>query len=517
MNEQQLARIVNLTSQLLEEKDVHTKHNIVGDKNIYAKGGLYVGDFNPAYDFFINGRGCISGDLIVKGNLFYENNGTGLEQSYCDVSCKNNRPSGFRIRDDINAKGIMWDAKEEEFVLADEKYFENKTVSNLNNIRIKNANMMNNYCKNILLDSSIISTHSSNNINIEGNLLIKGNIKLDGNISSPNESINLKCNLTTKSIKIEGHLFVESDIETCKDIKCLNIDSQMIKTNEIEANNLILSSELVVKQNVEIGGYFIAKKGAEINAGLEVKGNIYCGKSLIFTDEKAGIAFSKLTQLENASVSFINGKKINVQGDIVNTVESQELSNKFLGTNLDARYNKITNIDNPRDDYDAVNKKYVDQFIIGGHILQPARLATTEKLEATFLASNYQLISKKMESLVIDGIETKIGDRVLIKNQNLLIENGIYIVISKGHKNQQWILQLADDCIEILKNRSRIVPLVLVKYGEKNGKLLFGINFLNQTIWEFLGQDEFMNVNLLEKIEELDKKCERLEKIIQNK
>ena len=72
-------------------------------------------------------------------------------------------------------------------------------------------------------------------------------------------------------------------------------------------------------------------------------------------------------------------------------------------------------------------------------------------------------------------------------------------------------------CVEILKNRSRIVPLVLVKYGEKNGKMLFGINFVNQTIWEFLGQDEFINVNLLEKMEELNKKCERLEKMIQNK
>ncbi len=517
MNEHQLAKIVNLTSQLLEEKDVHTKHNIVGDKNIYAKGGLYVGDFNPAYDFFINGRGCISGDLIVKGNLFYENNGNGLESSFCDVSCKANRPAGFRVRDDINAKGLMWDSKEEEFVFADEKYFDSRTNSNLNNIKIKNANMMNNYCKNLLIDSSIISTHSSNNINIEGNILLKGNIKLDGNITSPNESINLKCNLTTKSIDVEGHLFVESNIETYKDIKCLNFDSQKIKTNDIEANNLILTGELEVKQNVDIGGYFLAKKGAEITAGLEVKGNIYCGKSLIFTDEKAGIAFTKLTQLENASVSFINGKKISSQGDIVITTETQELSNKYLGSNLDARYNKITNVENPRDDYDAVNKKYVDQFIIGGHLLQPARLATTEKLDATFMASNYQLISKKMESLIIDGIETKIGDRVLIKNQNLLIENGIYIVISKGHKNQQWILQLADDCVEILKNRSRIVPLVLVKYGEKNGKMLFGINFVNQTIWEFLGQDEFVNIDIFEKMEELNRKCERLEKLIQNK
>jgi len=130
------------------------------------------------------------------------------------------------------------------------------------------------------------------------------------------------------------------------------------------------------------------------------------------------------------------------------------------------------------------------------------------------MASSYQLISKKMEALILDGIETKIGDRILVKNQDIKTENGIYIVISKGHKNQQWILQLADDYGDILKNRPRITPLILVKYGEENGKCLYAINLLNQNIWEFMGQNEFINSNLIEKMDEMQKRMEKLEKLV---
>lgn len=97
-----------------------------------------------------------------------------------------------------------------------------------------------------------------------------------------------------------------------------------------------------------------------------------------------------------------------------------------------------------------------------------------------------------MEQLIVDSIEVNIGDRILVKNQENTVENGIYVVISKGHRNQQWILQLADDCIDIVKNRPRITPIVLVRYGEVNGRRMFGMNYLNQLIWEFMGQEDFV-------------------------
>ena len=91
------------------------------------------------------------------------------------------------------------------------------------------------------------------------------------------------------------------------------------------------------------------------------------------------------------------------------------------------------------------------------------------------------------------------------------VENGIYIVVAKGNKNQQWILQLADDCVEIVRNRPRIVPIVFVRFGEIGGRRLYGINMVTQRIWDFMGVEDFVNINLLDKIEELGRKLEKLE------
>ena len=63
---------------------------------------------------------------------------------------------------------------------------------------------------------------------------------------------------------------------------------------------------------------------------------------------------------------------------------------------------------------------------------------------------------------------------------------------------------------DILKNRHRIVPIILARSGEKNGSKLFGLNCLTQKIWEFMGQNEFVNYSLMEKLNELEKKIQNI-------
>jgi len=146
-NEHAIANIVKIVSHLIQQDDIHSRGNIIGDKTIYAKEGLYVGDYNPNYDFFIKGRGCITGDVIIKGNLFYENAaGEASNKNYMDVAVKPNQSTGFRVRDDISAKGLIWDSQEEEFVIADEQFIEHlkpRQPNFLCNLRFKNANFNN--------------------------------------------------------------------------------------------------------------------------------------------------------------------------------------------------------------------------------------------------------------------------------------------------------------------------------------------------------------------------------------
>jgi hypothetical protein len=487
-NEHQIANIVKIVSHLIQQDDIHSRGNIIGDKTIYAKEGLFVGDYNPNYDFFIKGKGCITGDVFIKGNLFYENKvGELSSKNYIDVFVKKNETSGFRIRDDISVKGLIWDFKEEEFVFADENFFENlnpRQPNYLSNIRFKNANFINGYCKNLIIENSIIGL--GKNIKLDSDIFLSGNLKIKGNIYSMMDTLNIESHITTKSIKVEESIFVENSIEVN------TLRAFILDCGDIKARNIQLEGNIRIKGNCDIDEYFISNSGAEFKTSLEVKGSIYIGKNLIFTGEESGIAFSSLCNIENASVSYINGKKILNEGDILVTQGIQEISNKSLGSNLDAKFFKICNLDSPSNENDAVNKKYVDQYIIGSHILEPTRLATIENINCLFSVNQYQMMSKEMGRLTIDGVDAEIGDRILIKNQQIKSENGIYVVVAVGNRNQQWILQIAEDWEDIIKNRPKLTPMVMVRYGTENGKKLFGMNIVYSTIWEIMGCEEFL-------------------------
>ena len=101
---------------------------------------------------------------------------------------------------------------------------------------------------------------------------------------------------------------------------------------------------------------------------------------------------------------------------------------------------------------------------------------------------------------MIDGVAPDIGDRVLLYN-------GIYNVISKGNRNQSWILQKTNDVI----NRD---VLILVKYGEKNARKIFCLSNNNE-VWEFLTSDEYVKKavdmdNIIKRLEKLEKQVQLL-------
>jgi hypothetical protein len=78
--------------------------------------------------------------------------------------------------------------------------------------------------------------------------------------------------------------------------------------------------------------------------------------------------------------------------------------------------NRITNLGAPQDDTDAANKVYVDSAISGISWKQPVKAAT----DANITLSGLQ---------TIDGVVLAAGDRVLVKDQTNLVENGIYDVV----------------------------------------------------------------------------------------
>jgi hypothetical protein len=85
-----------------------------------------------------------------------------------------------------------------------------------------------------------------------------------------------------------------------------------------------------------------------------------------------------------------------------------------------------------------------------------------------------------------------------------LLYNGLYNVISKGNRNQSWILQKTTDVI----NRD---VLVLVRYGEKNARKIFCLSN-NIEVWEFLTSDEYVKKAV--DMDNVIKRLERLEKLV---
>jgi hypothetical protein len=155
---------------------------------------------------------------------------------------------------------------------------------------------------------------------------------------------------------------------------------------------------------------------ADLGYGLQFDGSgqIEVDGSVIATDQN----LSDAIDAHNVS-SGVHG----VTGDVVGTTDSQTLSNKTLGSNLDAGTYRITNLGTPSSSTDAATKAYVDSVSEGLHIHEAAVAATT---------GNINITTGLEAGDVIDGVTLAAGNRVLVKNQTAAAENGIYVVQVSG-------------------------------------------------------------------------------------
>jgi hypothetical protein len=112
-----------------------------------------------------------------------------------------------------------------------------------------------------------------------------------------------------------------------------------------------------------------------------------------------------------------------VTGNVVGTTDTQTLSNKTLGSNLDAGTYTITNLGTPQNSTDAATKAYVDAVSEGLHVHEAARVATQ---------GNISIANGLENGDTAGGVTLATGDRVLVKDQTIAAENGIYVVQASG-------------------------------------------------------------------------------------
>jgi hypothetical protein len=105
----------------------------------------------------------------------------------------------------------------------------------------------------------------------------------------------------------------------------------------------------------------------------------------------------------------------------------------------------------PVNSTDIVNKTYVDTLVASGiHFHQPVMVESPTNLNATYnngtagVGATLTNAGTQVE-LIIDGIFTSPGDRVLVYTQTNPIENGIYVVTVVGTVSTNWVLTRASD------------------------------------------------------------------------
>jgi hypothetical protein len=97
----------------------------------------------------------------------------------------------------------------------------------------------------------------------------------------------------------------------------------------------------------------------------------------------------------------------------------------------------------------VTNKAYVDSVAAGSRSKTPATVATTGSLSATYnngtSGVGANLVSISTGPLLIDGYTTLVNDRILVKDQTLANQNGLYSVTANGAGPANWILTRSTD------------------------------------------------------------------------
>lgn len=147
----------------------------------------------------------------------------------------------------------------------------------------------------------------------------------------------------------------------------------------------------------------------------------------------------KITADEISIGGDIGARTIKTTTGILTVDGSGGISLQGAGNDLNVNNSKITNLLNPTSGQDAATKSYVDAAAQGLRVIPSALAATTENLDATFLAG--VLTANNNEAFTVDGVVAwSIGDRVLVKDQTNPEQNGSYEVTTVGNGSTPWVL-----------------------------------------------------------------------------
>jgi hypothetical protein len=219
-------------------------------------------------------------------------------------------------------------------------------------------------------------------------------------------------------------------------------------------------------------------KSISRNAEINIGGSVHFEKEVSFSDN---------INFNNIQIKTINNIEFPEDSKILTEKGDNIIFNKRFGDDLNMNNNRINEVQDPLDEKDAVNKRYVDKYLTGLKINRSVKCSSIKNIECEYNSDEETIIIKNAEDFAqyFDGIEIELQDNVLINCQENRNENGVYIFLGEDkfiRRNDFSKKQGIDNL------RSYYI---YVEYGEKNGKKSFVFNDIENFNWD--GADIIFN------------------------
>jgi len=232
--------------------------------------------------------------------------------------------------------------------------------------------------------------------------------------------------------------------------------------------------------------YKSSNRKAEINFG----GAVNFEKEVNFDDDiQTNNLYAKEITAVNLNTQKINNVEIPSEGMLVTDNSEQILLNKKFGNDVNLTNNRIIDVRDPIDEKDAVNKRYVDQYLSGLKINKSVKALSVKNINGSYNKDSEELtveLDDQELTNIFDNVRMCQGDAVLINNQYNKVENGIYIFNGNNVFRRRNDFS-KEQSIDKLKSY-----YVYVESGEIHSKKSFVFNYIENFVWN--RSDIFFNI-----------------------
>ncbi len=276
------------------------------------------------------------------------------------------------------------------------------------------ATYINSYTDTVITPGASSKTYVFSDIDIQNNQL--DNCKQINSIGDIvlNSAVGHNVKVPTSALLMQGNL----------------ISSLGNGLTSTDAVNLGQLNNAITTNNTSLASTFLGLVGGALTGALDMTGN--------FINNLATPTLS--TQAANKS--YVD--------TTVSTYVPKSGATMTGGINMNS--NTLTNLTTPINAQDAVTKAYVDAIQSGVQYKAPCDGATTTNLNATYTHGpswtgtngdvGATLTSNVNGIFTVDGYTPDIGEqsRILVKDQTTQMNNGIYVLTTRGTVSTPWVL-----------------------------------------------------------------------------